>query len=735
MEAKDSKPTPDAAVIPAAVKKTSKAPGAKKSAKKRFKLVIVESPAKAKTINKYLGTDYKVVSCMGHIIDLPKSRMAVDIENGFTPQYITVRGKGKLLQDIKRLGADSSEVLLAPDNDREGEAIAFHLQNVLRGKYASLPIKRVVFNEITRDVIREAITHPRELDMALVNAQKARRVLDRIVGYQISPILWEKVKKGLSAGRVQSVALSLICTREEEILSFVPEEYWTLGLHVQKAGQKKDFESEFYSFAGEKLELKNKADADRVVGHITGKPAVVAEVTESQRTRKPLPPYTTSKLQQEAANRLSFSSSKTMMIAQRLYEGVTIGKETTGLITYMRTDSVRVSEVALTEVRKYIGETHPKQLPDTPNLYATSAKAQDAHEAIRPTSVYYTPDKVKEHLSPEEYKIYAIIWERFVSSQMKPMVNNNVRVLIGVGDAQFSLTGSVVVDEGFAEAFTVLKSDSKSVRLPEFKQGEPLDVSKIDPQQHFTQPPPRYTDASIVKIMEESGIGRPSTYAPTIERLIRKYYVQRTKRQLVPTQLGQAINGMMESYFTSILDVTFTADMEKQLDRVADSEIAWNQMLTDFWPDFKKLLEKARLEMPEMKSLLAEPTDQVCPDCGKMLMKRLGKFGHFLACSGFPDCRYTESISLGPCVRETCKGKIIERKTRKGREFYGCSRYPACDFISWDKPAKDKTCPTCNSMMFETGSRKNGFFLECKRDSCGHKEPILEGVEAEPAST
>jgi DNA topoisomerase-1 len=654
--------------------------------------------------------------------------MAVDIEHGFEPQYITVRGKGKILQDIKRYGADSSEVFLAPDNDREGEAIAFHLQNVLRLKNANLPISRIVFNEITRDVIRESIRQPRELDMALVDAQKARRVLDRIVGYQISPILWEKVKKGLSAGRVQSVALALVCTREEEILNFNPVEYWTLTLHVQKDGHKKEYESDFYAFQGEKVELKVKADSDRILGHIAGKDAVVAEVVDSQRTRKPLPPYTTSKLQQEAANRLSFSSSKTMMIAQRLYEGVTIGKETTGLITYMRTDSVRVSEVALTEVRKFISETRPKQLPETPNVYATNAKAQDAHEAIRPTSVTFTPEKVKEHLSPEEYKIYSIIWERFVSSQMKPMVTSNVRVTLAVGEAQFTLTGSVVTDEGFAEVFNVLKSDSKSLHLPEFSQGETLTVAKAVPEQHFTQPPPRYTDASIVKIMEESGIGRPSTYAPTIERLIRKYYVQRTKRQLVPTQLGQAINGLMEQYFTAILDVNFTAEMEKKLDRVAESEIRWTQVLDEFWPDFHALLEHARVNMPEMKSLLAEPTEQVCPECAKMLMKRLGKFGYFLACSGFPACKYTESISLGPCVRPGCKGKIIERKTRKGREFYGCSRYPACDFISWDKPAHDKNCPKCQSLLFETGSRKNGFFLECKREDCGHKEPLSEAA-------
>jgi len=709
------------------VRKVKKKPG------KKYKLVIVESPAKAKTINKYLGSDYKVISCMGHIIDLPKSRMAVDLEHGFEPQYITVRGKGKLLQDIKRIGGESSEVFLAPDNDREGEAIAYHLRNALQLKYKDLPIRRITFNEITKDVIKEAIKHPRELDMSLVMAQKARRILDRIVGYQISPLLWEKVKKGLSAGRVQSVALYLVCVREEEILNFVPEEYWSLQLIVQKEGTKKDYTAEFYSFAGDKAELKNKAMVDKILESIKGKEAVVAEVIESTRTRNPVAPYTTSKLQQESATRLSFSSSKTMMVAQRLYEGITMGKETTGLITYMRTDSVRVSEVALAEVRTFIGEKFPNQLPETPNVYVTGAKAQDAHEAIRPTSVLNEPAKVKEFLTPDEYKVYSIIWERFVSSQMKPMRFNNVRVGVKTGDALFNLTGSVTIDDGFSEAFNILKTDSKSVKLPPFKEGEKLEILDTKPEQHFTSPPPRYTDASIVKMMEESGIGRPSTYAPTIERLISKYYTQRVKRQLVPTVLGITINQLMEKYFTYLLDVNFTSKMEGQLDQVADKGMTWTQLLEDFYPHFKETLEEAKKNMPEMKSLMDEITDLDCPDCGKKLIKRLGKFGFFLACTGFPDCRHTESISLGPCVRDNCSGKIIARKTRKGREFFGCSKYPACDFISWDPPAKDKVCPKCNHILFETGNKKNGYFYECKHEGCGHREAVVDAVPAETA--
>ncbi len=709
------------------LRKVRKKPG------KKYKLVIVESPAKAKTINKYLGSDYKVISCMGHIIDLPKSRLAVDVEHGFEPQYITVRGKGKLLQDIKRIGGESSEVFLAPDNDREGEAIAFHLQNALRLKYKDLPIHRITFNEITKDVIKEAIRQPRELDMSLVMAQKARRVLDRIVGYQISPLLWEKVKKGLSAGRVQSVALYLVCVREEEILNFVPDEYWSLQLVVQKENQKKDYVAEFYSFAGDKSELKNKETVDKILAEIKGKEAVVGEVNESTRSRNPVAPYTTSKLQQESATRLSFSSSKTMMVAQRLYEGIAIGKEITGLITYMRTDSVRVSDVALAEVRTFIGEKYPNQLPETPNIYVTGAKAQDAHEAIRPTSVLNEPAKIKEYLTPDEYKVYSIIWERFVSSQMKPMRFNNVRVGIKSGEALFNLTGSITVDDGFSEVFNVLKTDSKSVKLPVFTVGEKLEITDIKPEQHFTSPPPRFTDASIVKIMEESGIGRPSTYAPTIERLIKKYYTQRVKRQLVPTILGTTINQLMEKYFTYLLDVNFTSKMEGQLDLVAEKGITWTQLLEDFYPHFRETLDEAKKNMPEMKNLMTEMTDLDCPDCGKKLLKRLGKFGFFLACSGFPDCRHTESISLGACVRDNCSGKIIARKTRKGREFYGCSKYPACDFISWDPPAKDKACPKCNHILFETGNKKNGYFLECKHEGCGHREPVSDAVPSETA--
>lgn len=693
-------------------------------------LVIVESPAKAKTINKYLGSSYKVVSCMGHLIDLPKSRMAVDVENGFEPDYITVRGKGKLLQEIKRLGGESKKVFLAPDNDREGEAIAFHLDKVLHDKYKDLEIKRIIFNEITKDVIKQAIQEPREIDLDKVYAQKARRVLDRIVGYNISPLLWEKIKKGLSAGRVQSVALNLICIREDEILNFNPEEYWTLDIGLKKAGQKKEFKSSFYSFQGEKVALKNKETVQNILKSIENEDAIVDKVIDSKRSRRSLAPYTTSKLQQESATRLSYSSSKTMMIAQRLYEGITIGKETTGLITYMRTDSVRVSDVALQEVREFIGKNYSDHLPDKANAYVTSKKAQDAHEAIRPTSVYRTPASLKDHLTNDEYKLYSIIWERFVSSQMKPMEFKNLRVEVKIGDAIFSLTGSLIVNEGFSTVYNILKTDSKSVKLPAFKEGEQLEKGDFLPEQHFTNPPPRFTDASIVKVMEESGIGRPSTYAPTINQLIKKYYVRRVKRQLVPTLLGQTVNTLMEENFSYLLDTSFTSTMEENLDKVADQEMEWSKILKDFYPNFITTINDARENIEEMKNLMDEHLDEDCPECGHKLVKRLGKYGYFIACTNFPACRYTSSISLGPCPKDGCSGNIISRKTRRGREFYGCNKYPTCDFISWEPPT-EKKCPKCEvNVLFETGNRKSGYFLECKSDNCNHKEPVGEGQES-----
>lgn len=690
----------------AKTKKTSKAKKAR-TKKRKQRLVIVESPAKAKTINKYLGSEYSVMSCMGHIIDLPKSRMAVNIENGFEPEYITVRGKGKLLQELKRKGRDSSEVLVASDNDREGEAIAFHLAKVLTEKNKDVPVSRISFNEITKDVIKEAVKHPREIDMGLVYAQKARRVLDRLVGYSISPLLWEKIKKGLSAGRVQSVALNLICVREDEILNFDPQEYWTIQIDCVKEHIKKPFTADLLSFQGARPVLDCKAAVDTIVGNISGKDAVVSDLIETVRNRKPSAPYTTSRLQQEAATRFGFSSSKTMMIAQRLYEGISLGRELTGLITYMRTDSVRISDIALSEVRTYISEHFPACLPDSPNEYKSGKKAQEAHEAIRPTSVAHTPESIKRYLEPDEFKLYSLIWERFVSSQMKSQEVNTVRIILQVGDAEFSLSGSVITFEGFTQVFHIFKNEVKMNKLPVFSKGEILKVDAVKPEQHFTSPPPRFNDASIVKALEESGIGRPSTYAPTIERLIRKYYAKRVKRQLVPTVLGSLVNNLMEKNFTELLNVNFTAKMEEDLDKVAENSVSWVSVISDFYAGFKVIMESARANIAEMKSILDEPTGLSCPKCGKQLMKKLGKFGYFIACEGFPECRFTESVSLGDCPVESCSGKIIARKSRKGRDFYGCSRYPECSFVSWNTPL-DAKCPACGSMLFESGSKKKG---------------------------
>ncbi|HMB01182.1 MAG TPA: type I DNA topoisomerase [Spirochaetota bacterium] len=702
--------------------------GRKKKDKQKYKLVIVESPTKAKTISKFLKKGYKVISCMGHLIDLPKSRMGVDLQNTFEPEYVTVRGKGKLLQEIKRYGKDSQAVYLASDEDREGEAIAYHLQKVLQERYKDLQVKRIIFHEITRDVIKQAIKNPQEVDYHKVDAQKARRVLDRIVGYSISPVLWEKVKKGLSAGRVQSVALNMICEREEEILNFKPQEYWSLDLEIKKQKQKKTFQASFATFKNERIKLTDKKTVDEILGHIKGNKAIINNIINSSRTRKPFPPFTTSKLQQTAAGRLNFSSAKTMIIAQRLYEGVNTGQDVTGLITYMRTDSVRVSQSALNDVRNFIAANFPDYKTDQPNFYKTSKKAQDAHEAIRPTSVYNTPEKMKNYLNKDEYKLYAIIWERFVASQMKPMRFKNVKINIAVGEAVFNLTGSVLEDKGFSAAYKVLKAESKSVKLPHFYEKEELDIVNFLPEQHFTSPPPRFSDASIVKIMEESGIGRPSTYAPTIERLIRKYYIKRVKRQLVPTVLGNIINRIMEKHFNKIINTNFTAEMENNLDQVADGEKNWNQVLNEFYPGFQQTMQQARENIKDMKNILDEPTNLTCPDCGKPLIKKLGKYGYFIACSGFPDCHHTESISLGDCPNPECKsGKIIARKTKKGRDFYGCTKYPACDFVCWDAPT-DKKCPQCGNILFETGNKKRGYFYECMNKNCKYKKKQEESA-------
>lgn len=704
----------------------SKTATAKKKAPKN-KLVIVESPAKAKTIEKYLGKGFVVKASMGHLIDLPKSRIAIDVDNNFVPEYITVRGRAKLLKELQSDAKKSSEVLLASDNDREGEAIAWHLRNSILSKY-EVPVHRIVFNEITPQAIKEAIKHPMDIDESKVNAQKARRVLDRLVGYNLSPLLWKKVKNGLSAGRVQSVALRLICEREKEVESFIPEEYWTLDGDFKRG--KNEFTAQLVQFRGEKPELPNEAAVQAIMETLNGKPASVLETKSLDKTIRPKPPFTTSKLQQMAANRLGYTSKKTMQIAQQLYEGINIGSTRVGLITYMRTDSVRIAATAVEEVRAWIGEKYPDELPEAANEYAVGKKAQDAHEAIRPTYTKYTPDYVKEYLTRDQLRLYSIIWERFVSSQMANAKSRTVSTDIAIDEAVFRVSSTKIVEKGFYQVIkTLAAKEDRQKPLPDMKSGETVDLVTFHPEQHFTQGPARYTDASIVKTLEEKGIGRPSTYAPIISVLLDRYYVTRSNKQLVPTQLGRIINDMLVEYFSSVVDVSFTANVENELDGVEEDRIEWPKMIGEFYFPFKKRVDEVTETLDSVKGTLDEKTDYVCEKCGKPMLKKLGRFGFFLACSGFPECRNTRSIPLARCPRPGCDGEIVARRTKgRGKEFYGCTRYPECDFITHFKPI-NATCPKCGQFMVEKYDKKNGSYKSCINPECDYLHSQDDGGE------
>jgi DNA topoisomerase I len=698
---------------------------AKKKIEKNTTLVIVESPAKSKTINKYLGSSYKVAASMGHIIDLPKSRMGVNVDNNFTPEFITVRGKGKILNNLKKLASHSTSILLASDPDREGEAIAYHIGKSLNEKYPEIPIKRIIFNEITKPAILEAIKNPLEIDITKVNAQKTRRILDRLVGYNISPILWEKVKNGLSAGRVQSVTLRVICEREEEIEKFIPNEYWTLDAVFTK--NNKDFTAELFKVDDKKPDFKNKAEIDHILDLLDKNNFSVNSVQQSTKSIKPTPPYTTSKLQQAAANRLGYTSRKTMSIAQQLYEGIDIGKETIGLITYMRTDSTRISTIALDEVRDFIKNNHLEFLPENPNIYTKSNQAQDAHEAIRPTSVMKTPELIKQYLTPEQYKIYSIIWEKFVSSQMTNTEYLTTSVLIKNENALFKANQSKMVKEGFNAVLNLLKSkdsesEEKTTKLPPLKEGEDVQLKEYLPEQHFTQPPPRYTDATIVKFLEENGIGRPSTYSPTISTLLDRYYVVRKTRQLHPTVLGKLVNKIIVESFPEIVNIDFTAKMESNLDEVENNNKNSISLLQDFYSPFIIKVNEVSKNLADHKKIFDEETGENCEKCGKPMVKKLGKYGFFIACTGFPECRNAKPIPLADCPKEGCNGKVIARKkAKRGKEFYGCSNYPNCDFISWDKPTELK-CPKCGKYLIEKNDKVHGTYKKCIDDNCGYKQ-------------
>lgn len=690
-------------------------------------LVIVESPAKAKTIGKYLGSKYIVKASMGHVRDLPKSQMGVEFDNNFEPKYITIRGKGDILKELKDARKKVKKVYLAADPDREGEAIAWHLAHYL--DLDDTEECRVVFNEITKQAVKDAFKTPRPINKDLVNAQQARRILDRLVGYKISPLLWKKVKKGLSAGRVQSVAVKLINDRENEIKAFVPEEYWSITVQLKSGSSA--FEAKYYGTGGQKQELHREEEVQAILQGLEGADFTVIEVKEKERTRNPSAPFITSTLQQEAARKLNFRASKTMSVAQQLYEGIDLGKEgIVGLITYMRTDSTRISPVAQEEAKGFILEKYGEAYyPETPRQYLKkAANAQDAHEGIRPSSVLRTPEEVKEFLSRDQYRLYKLIWERFVASQMASAVMDTMTVDIQAGESTFRAVGSKVKFPGFMKVY-VESSDEEAPSgddekfLPPLAKNDVLKREAVEPKQHFTQPPPRYSEARLVRALEEMGIGRPSTYAPILETIQKRGYVALEEKRFIPTEIGELVNELMEEFFPEILDVGFTAQMEEELDHVEEGREDWVKVLSGFYESFEKRLEVAEEEMKEIE-IQDEVSDELCEKCGRHMVYKMGRFGKFLACSGFPDCRNTKPIVKGTgVVCPSCNtGTIVERRSKKGRIFFGCDRYPDCDFVSWDRPV-GRNCPECGQMLI-TKTNRSGTVIQCSK--CDYKEEPAE---------
>ena len=704
-----------------AKKTTKKKATVKKAAKTGKKyLVIVESPAKAATIGKFLGNNYKIEASMGHVRDMPKSQMGIDFEHDFEPKYITIRGKGELLGKLRKDAKAADKVYLATDPDREGEAISWHLLHALNlGE--EKPISRITFNEITKTAVKKSITEARDIDMDLVDAQQARRILDRVVGYTISDLLWKKVKKGLSGGRVQSVALRLICDREGEIREFIPEEYWTLGAKLKDADGK-GFEAKFYGKGETKTELANEAETNEVLDGLKGKDFAVTDVKTGSRQKKPVAPFTTSTMQQEASKHLNMATQKTMMIAQQLYEGVNVkGEGTVGLVSYIRTDSFRISDEAYEAAVAFIKETYGDAFVNPERIvYKSKGKTQDAHEAIRPTNVSRTPESIKDSLSKDQYRLYKLIWERFVASQMSPAVYDTLSVKLSAGDYTFRASGSRLRFSGFLEAYSKGEEEDEKV-IPKLTQGDILQAEQLLPEQHFTQPPARYTDASLIKTLEEIGVGRPSTYAPTLTTIQARHYVTKEAKNLFPTELGEMVDEIMKTYFPDIVDIDFTANMEKRLDDVEMGKEEWKQIIRDFYPDFKKSVENAaeKLEKIEIKD---EETDIVCEKCGRnMVIKvgRFGRYGKFLACPGFPECQnakpYFEEAGVN-CPE--CGGKVLIKKTKRGRIYYGCEHNgDGCDFMSWNKPTGEK-CPECGAFLEEKG-RKNPKIV-CSNEKCGY---------------
>ena len=683
-------------------------------------LVIVESPTKAKTIERYLGENFKVVASKGHLRDLPKSKMGVDIEHNYEPHYISIRGKGDLIKSLKKEAAKADAVYLASDPDREGEAISWHLAHLL-GLDLNAPI-RVEFNEITKDAIKEAFKNPRKIDMDLVDAQQARRILDRLVGYTLSPILWKKVKKGLSAGRVQSIAVKLIIDRENEIKAFVPEEYWTLEGQFKK--EKKAFTANYYGTTSEKAALEKEATVKSVMAELSDKkPFKITKVTKKERRRNPAAPFTTSSLQQDASNRLNFRTRKTMMVAQQLYEGVSLGRSgSVGLITYMRTDSTRISASAQNEASEFIEKTFGKEYClATKRAVKNAEGAQDAHEAIRPSSVLRTPDSIASYLTKDQLKLYTLIWSRFVASQMTAAVYDTVQVDLEQNNHVFKANGSTIKFAGYQKVYQDNADAKKGNVLPEMQVGDEVQLAKLNPEQHFTQPPARYSEATLIKTLEEIGVGRPSTYAPTIETIQKRYYVKLVSKRFEPTELGYVVHQIIEQYFPNIVDTHFTASMEDNLDLVEEGKEEWVQVIDKFYQPFKVEVDKAEVEIEKVQ-IKDEPAGFNCEKCGHPMVIKLGRFGKFYACSNFPECHHTQAIvkDIGITCPTCGKGKVIERKSKKNRIFYGCDRYPECEFVSWDKPI-GRNCPKCDHYLVEKKGR-GGKQIACS--NCDYKEAV-----------
>lgn len=682
-------------------------------------LVIVESPAKAKTIGKFLGSKYKVVASNGHVRDLPKSQLGVDVEHDFEPKYITLRGRGEVLDNIRREAKAAKKIYLATDPDMEGEAISWHLAHILKMD-ANSPC-RIVFNEITSNTVKKSVKEPRAINMDLVDAQQARRVLDRLVGYKISPILWAKVRRGLSAGRVQSVAVSIICDREQEINDFVPEEYWNITAKLKVQGSRKPLEAKFYGMDGKKLDVHDEKTANDIIAR-SGNEFTVSDVKTSEKSRHAPAPFTTSSMQQEAARKLGFTTKLTMLIAQQLYEGVEIhGKGTTGLITYIRTDSVRIADEAQKAALEYISDTYGKDyVPGKPNIYKGRKGAQDAHEAIRPADIRLTPQEAKASLNASQYKLYKLIYERFIASQMTEAKLETTTVSFDANGCTYRATGTKVLFPGYTAIYTEGRDDSaeEEAAIPTVSANDIFRAEKVEKEQKFSQPPARYTEASLVKLLEEKGIGRPSTYAPTISTIIERGYVRREKKQLVPTELGFVVTKIMKENFSDIVDIKFTADMESKLDLIKDGEEPWKEVIREFYGPFEKTLEKAS-ESIEKVVIPDEVSDVKCEKCGSMMVYKMGRFGKFLACPNFPNCRNTKAIVEKTDVKcPLCGGEIIKRKSKKGKVFYGCEKYPECSFVSWDKPVKEK-CPKCGGLMVHKMGHGGGFDA-CIAEGCGY---------------